>query len=471
MKIPDFKYSLFLWCGTLLLLVIAGCKEKQAVVKMPERIVPSASAAPEWVSARPHNSAYYIGIGTASKVVQPLDYQVVAKKNALNDLSSEISVRVQGQTFLNSIEYNKDFSEEFSSAISTYTDEKIQDYEVVGIWEDSKEYWIYYRLNKAEFKRGKAAQKDKVLSAAFDYYQRGKVAENEGNIPSAFNMQMHGLFALKEYWNDVNEYPTEDGSTIYLDNEIYSSLRRMGSGLKISTPINNIQLDASNNFQVNVPVTILYNEKPVKGASVSYSYPRQEYSRPSVGVTDDKGVVMVNINNINTSEKNTQLSLLIHTESLIADDLDKALQATLIKGISKEKIQIPITFVAPSFYVQSEELFLNEVATTKILTPATSNELVKNGMKVTSSPKDADYIIYIKANTTRGGESQGFSVALLDMQITVRHSVNRQTVYEETFTSVKGLQLNYSAASVEAYKKGKAKIEKEVVGDILKNIL
>jgi len=64
---------------------------------------------------------------------------------------------VQGQTFLNSLEVNDSFSEEFISNVSTSTDEKIQDYEVAGSWEDKNEYWIYYRLDKARYQAAKQA--------------------------------------------------------------------------------------------------------------------------------------------------------------------------------------------------------------------------------------------------------------------------------------------------------------------------
>jgi hypothetical protein len=86
----------------LIIALMAACKGKkdtaaagqQATIEIPP---------PEWVGNRPHSSMHYIGVGSCSKLSRPFDYQTIAKKNALNDLASEISVRVQGQTFLNSL--------------------------------------------------------------------------------------------------------------------------------------------------------------------------------------------------------------------------------------------------------------------------------------------------------------------------------------------------------------------------------
>lgn len=452
----------------LALIVLVSCKSKKNASK-EEKVVVVAEA-PEWVNARPHNSAYYIGIGSSSKVAQPLDYQNTAKKNALNDLASEISVRVQGQTFLNSLEVNKSYTEEFMSTISTFTDEKIEDFEVAGIWENDKEYYTYYRLSKAQYQRQKTEKKNKALSAANDFYLKGKTAENEANIPVAFDMYMRGLFAMKEYWNEVNQYLSENG-TIHLDNEIFSSMQRIGTGLRIKSDLPKISLSAANGYQVNAAVTVEYNGKPAKGVSVSYSYVKAEFSKPRTAVTGNDGSTAINVSGVSTTEKNNQLSLAISLEPLIAADLDKSIQTGLIKGIATDKKQIPIELISPAFFIQGNELAFGQPTSGKTLASATSNELVKNGMRIATTAKDSNFIIQIKSNTSDGGTAQGFNVAHLEMQISVTSVLTQEVVYEESFSGIKGLQLNTTAAGTEAYKKGKEKIEKDVVKSILNNIL
>ena len=54
--------------------------------------MPAEAPRPTWVSARPVTGGYYVGIGLANK--NRPDAQEAAKKNALNDLASEISVTV-----------------------------------------------------------------------------------------------------------------------------------------------------------------------------------------------------------------------------------------------------------------------------------------------------------------------------------------------------------------------------------------
>ncbi len=447
----------------------SGCTAGKTIPK-GEKDVSAPAAAPEWVGARPHNGAYYIGIGTCSKITQPLDYQTIAKKNALNDLASEISVRVQGETFLNSLEVNKNFSEEFISTISTTTDEKIENFEVAGSWENEKEYWTYYRLSKAEYQRQKQEKKNKALNAAYDYYSKGATAESLANIPAAFDLYMHGLFAMKEFWNEVNDYTTAEGK-VYLDNEIYSSLQRITSGMIIKTAAPKVVLSAENKYNQDVPVEMVYDNHPVRGITLVYNYTRDNYMKPKSVITSDDGKVMVNVSDVSSTEKSNHLDLKINLEPLLASDLDKMIQLGLIKNMKPDSKQIPIELLTPSFFISSEEKSYGQPALGSMLASSLNAELAKKGMRVSNSAGENDYQVSITSNTTNGGSTQGFVVAYLEMTVKVKNNRSGEIVYQESLTSIKGLQLNAESASMEAYKKGKEKIEQQIVKSIIDAIM
>lgn len=470
--IPFMRKRFFMPAFSMVLITLmsfSGCSNSKNIQKGDKEITAPAEA-PEWVGQRPHSGSYYIGIGTCSKTSQPLDYQTIAKKNALNDLASEISVRVQGETFLNSLEVNKNFSEEFISTISTTTDEKIEDYEVAGIWENSKEYWVYYRLNKAAYQSAKQQKKNKALSAAHDYYVKGLAAESELNIPAAFDLYMHGLFSMKEYWDEVNEFRTDSG-TVYLDNELYSSLQRLGTGLSIRPGTTKVVLSAENKYNADIPVSVYYQGKGVKGITTTYQYVRNNYMKPKSSITDDAGKVMVNVSNVSTTEKANVVDLKIILDALLAADLDKSIQTGLIKNIRTESKQLPIEVVMPSFYISSEEKVYGQASSTRSLATTLNSELVKQGMRVITTNGERDYDVSIESNTTPGGSSQGFTVAFLELNVRVKNVKTGDVVYQESLTAIKGLQLNADAASIEAYKKGKEKMEQQITRSIIDAIM
>ncbi len=138
-----------------------------------------------------------------------------AKKNALNDLASEISVTVEGNSLLYTLDRKNQFDETFTSTIKTSTSEQIEGFELVDTWENGTEYWTYYRLSKAEHARIKAERKARSIASALDLHGRSKAALASGDLRSAFDQDLRALLAMKEYWgeNDVVDLDGTSGSS------------------------------------------------------------------------------------------------------------------------------------------------------------------------------------------------------------------------------------------------------------------
>lgn len=449
------------------LLIAWSCNNKNTVKTSSSGNV---NEKPVWVENRPVSSSYYTGIGSCSKLSQPLDYQAIAKKNAFNDLATEISVKVQGSTFLNTLEVNKNFSEEFISTISTSTNEQIEDYEMAGIWEDRNQYWVYYRLNKSDYQRKKLEKKNMILSQSNDYYRKGLEAEASSDIPAAVDFYLHGLFVLKPYWNEVNEY-TGDSGKMFLDNELYSSLQRTISGLAIRPSLEKLILSPENGYSVQFPAQVLYQGRKVRGIALSYSYQKINYMKPRRVNTDENGTVTIEVNGTDPVIKNNVLDIAILTEALIPADVDRNIALGLIKNARADRRQVPIELITPVFFIETEEKVYGQPGNGKILSSSLQGELLKRGMRISQKNVEANYGIYIHSDTNRGGTSQGFTVAFLQMTVTVKDLSNNAVVFEETPNQLKGIQLNEESASEDAYKKGKEKIEQQIVKGMLDAIL
>ncbi|MBL7934493.1 MAG: LPP20 family lipoprotein, partial [Bacteroidia bacterium] len=103
--------------------------------------------APGWVTKRPVNSSKFIGIGVADKT-SGNNYQGEAKKNALFDLSSEIKVDISSNSILYTVQNNNQFNENFNSLIKLSNTDNIEGYKLVDAYENEKQYWLYYELDK-----------------------------------------------------------------------------------------------------------------------------------------------------------------------------------------------------------------------------------------------------------------------------------------------------------------------------------
>ena len=459
-------YSLVALWFVFLFASCSGSKDTTSASQQSTIEVP----APEWVGNRPHSPSYYIGIGSCSKFAQPYDYQTIAKKNALNDLASEISVRVQGQTFLNSLEVNKSFSEEFISNVSTSTDAKIEDYEIAGSWENKNEFWVFYRLDKAKYQAWKMAKKSAALNLANDFYQKGLEAERNSNVTAAFDLYMRGIFALKDYWNESNEYMSVAGK-VYLDNEIFSSMQKMCGNLKLSTDKNKVKLSSDNNFTQDVFATLSLEGQAVKGLTVKYSYDKVQGMHRSEVITTEVGHAIVPVSEVNFSNSSNAVTIELDLTKLKVQDLDQKVQDGFIQSFKTDRKVLPIEAVLPSFFITSNELNYGASSSTRVLQSALSGALVAKGLRIAGKESEADFVASIESNTKEGGQANGFVVAFLELNLVVKNRKTGEVAFSETLSSVKGLQLNKDAAGIEAYKKGKEKVEQALTPKLLQSIL
>lgn len=453
----------------LIVALMAACKGKkdtatagqQATIEMPP---------PEWVGNRPHSSMHYIGVGSCSKLNRPYDYQTIAKKNALNDLASEISVRVQGQTFLNSLEVNKSFSEEFISNVSTSTDAKIDEYEIAGTWENKNEFWVFYRLDKAQYQAQKMAKKSAALNLSNDFYQKGIAAEQNANVAAAFDLYMRGIFALKDYWNESNEYMSASGK-VYLDNEIFSAMQRMCGSLQLKVDKSKVVLTSDNKFSQEVLATLLLGNQAVKGLTVKYSYEKNQGPHTGEVLTTEVGHAAVPVSEVNFSLLGNAVTIELDMSKLKVQDLDQKVQDGFIQSFKTEKKVLPIEAVLPSFYITSSELNYGSPSNGRVLQTALSGALVSKGLRIAGNAAEADFVATIESNTKEGGQANGFVVAFLEVNLVVKNRRSGDVAFSETLSSVKGLQLNKDAAGIEAYKKGKEKVEQQLTPKLLQSIL
>lgn len=440
----------------LLFSLVLACSPKD----VQETEVPK----PSWVDQRPIDNSYYIGIGSASKQLDPVNFAQSAKKNALDDLSSEISVTVKSSSFLNTMESNNYFREEFTSNIATYTEEKLEGFEIVGAWEDKSEYWIFYRLSKAQHSAIKEEKKRLAMNSAADFYTKGRAAEAEGNLSVAFDLMFRGLFELTAYWNEVNEF-TYEGQKVFLDNEIFSHIRQMINNIDLKITPASLEVNPDNSFKTEALVSVTLDGKPVPNALHNYKFDDGRFKKYKEFRTDPSGYASLPIRDVNPKNFKNELEVVLELEDLVPNDLDPLLINPLVATLQSPVSRAPISLRLPVIYITSTELNLDN-EDQLWLASAVSKKLSAEGYTFTNRIDQADYVVYISAETREGGTSQGFHVAYLNMSILVKNTKD-DIIYQSAINDIKGLQLNYRSAGIEAFKKGAKQIEK----DICKNIV
>ena len=106
---------------------------------------------PEWIHSHQSDANYFTGVGYAPIFKRDNSHIEKARKDALNELASEISVNIFSSNVLITLVKNDKIYDEFNSLINTRVRADIEGYELVDSYSDKKNYWVYYRLSKRKY--------------------------------------------------------------------------------------------------------------------------------------------------------------------------------------------------------------------------------------------------------------------------------------------------------------------------------
>jgi hypothetical protein len=455
------------WILILTLLMGVSCIGPKGSTTTPAKNTPP----PDWVMQHPISSSHYIGIAVSNKKNNPIDYASVATKNALNNMASTVSVRITGQSFLNTMETNKIFSEDFSSSINTTTDIVFDDYETAGVYESENEYWVYLRISKMAYQEQQTRKKNEVLQAAYALYERSVEPQKRNQINTSIDLLLHALFTLKPYWNEQNNFTTPSGENLLLDQQIYSDIQKVIQEIESTCDESAIMLTAQNHYHQTLPLKVFASAgSPAVGAPFTYHFPTDKYTRPKKVITNGQGIVMVDVINVPFDSQLPKLEFTFDSEALIPTDLDQKICKNLLKGAEINPLVIPIHIIKPTFFIESVERSFGESTNQSILQSTVQGFLAQKGFAVTTKNK-ADYWITVEADTKNGGLSSEFVSALLDLKLVLTDNQEQIVRYQNNTNTLKGVQLSLPAAGAEAYKKGKLKLEDEWLKQMLQSIL
>jgi hypothetical protein len=433
---------------------------------------PAEVARPSWVNARPVDDFNYIGIGLSPKS-RP-DYQEAAKKNALNDLASEISVKVEGNSLLYTLDRKYQFDEQFTSTINTKTSEQLEGFELVDSWENGTEYWTYYRLSKAEHARIKAEKKRQALAQATDFFARSRTSLTAGDLKSAIDQDLRALLAIKEYWGE-SDMVEINGSQVALANEIYNDLQRLTSGVRISILPERCALGYGDHYRRELMITAEYESgggsHTLVQTPLTIEYPGNSGKVTESRGTDAEGRVRTTVQHVQLGALSPEVLVKLDLNALVSPDLDPTFVKPLVGSLTIPERRAPIDLTMPRVFMQASEANMGHAVGEAGVATALRAEMTRNGFRFVDRESDADMVMKLTAATREGGDSNGFYTAFLDVSLSVRDRITGDVIHEGGRQGLKGVQLNYEKAGLDAYKKAVQEMKKDVAPALLAALL
>lgn len=251
---------------------------------------------PEWVSSRPNNSFYYWGIGVCE--LSDGNFKEVAKRLALEEITQQISVNVESNSFMSMAETDFVAHEDYQKQIQSSSQAYLEDLQIFDTYQDKKKYYVCYRLNKDEYKAKTKAKSQEVAKSAYEYLLQARGAEAEGNLTSAIGYYQKGLENI-EPWLFLDLSYLEENVPVAL----YSGYMSIFDGLSLELTPQSATVQNLKATNIEVVANLRKNNFPVRNAPLKAQF------------VNGKGNITPSVKTNNTGEGRFYLTQLTSKEA------------------------------------------------------------------------------------------------------------------------------------------------------------
>ena len=453
-----------------ILIILVGCTPA-ITQKQKKRGKVDPNSKPAWMSAKPPQDMYYIGIGHSNKAYG-VDHLQVAKNSALKDLVSEIKVNISATSALTTLEANKELQEKYEQIIQTSVADEIEEFEQVGMWEDPVDYWVYYRLSKARYKEIKDKQKRDAVSLALDFFTKAKMAERNTETVVALGFYYQGFRAIEKYLADPIRLEFE-GKEILLTNEIISSMQLLLDKMKITATPSEITVNrrvAQSAISVVAKLEEKSTGKPIADMPLKATFLKGSGDVFPDYKTDASGQVKILLTKISSRDLEQTVGVGVNLLTFAGTNPSE-IYSLVSSKISTPRAAVLMKVQRPLVYLTSSEKSLGILKSSSQVSNKIRNYLANNGFEFTDSKERADFLMDVNADSEKGTASGSIYITYVTAVIRVATASNNKEIYATTLDRIKGYSLDYERSSQEAYNKSLETLEKEKLPELLNAIL
>jgi hypothetical protein len=438
---------------------LINCKTKKTVIVKPN-----------WVTNRPNDGNYYIGIGVTSKTGLINQYQQTAKNNALKDLVSEISVNVSNSSFLHKLSVNDALKETYDSRTLVTANEFVEGYELISSFEDENNYWIYYQLSKQKYQELKDQRIKKALDNALVKYDNALNAKAKFQFSNTLILLIKAVEDVKPYLSEtlITSYKNKE---IYFGNALFSEILYCINELKITSSTKDITVKKGQSLNNNLLTFLITDSKGNKIENIpviaefSSGFMVNEKARSLTN-----GEVQFVVPKIKTRKNIDYFIAKINFNEIIQEATNDFWVKKLLKNINSNSFIKQVTIENPIFFIISNEKKFDLVTTSSLLKEATIITLLGNGIECVNSNKKADFTLEINSNSQQMGLVNNANKVTFTTSIIVKNTLQK-IVYQRNINNLISLEPNPEAANSEVYNLGIDFLKKRIIPDILEQLL
>jgi len=455
----------------LALVILVSCSPASTQTKSKKKGKKDENPQPTWLSVKPDEGLYYIGIGHATKDGTN-NYIQEAKKSALEDLISDIKVNVSSTSVLNQLDNGKEFQEKYQQMIQTTAADDIEEFEQVDVWQDGRNYWVYYRLSKQRYKEIKDQQKRNAVTLGLDFFTKARQAEKDNDPVTALGFYYQGFRAVEKYLAEPLQIQFQ-GQDILLTNEIISSIQLLLDKMQLTVSPSQIivnRIVAQSGQTVTAKVVAKADQKPISGLPLVATFEKGAGDVFPDYKTDDTGMVKILLTKISSRDLEQTVAVKVNLLKFAGDN------PSPIYSLVSQKIVVPKGLVVmnvqrPLVYLTSIEKNLGADKANQQVANKIKNYLATAGFEFTSDRKKAELALDVNSNSEKGAVSGSIFITYATSVIRVSSVKDEKEIYATTLDRVKGFSLDYERSSQDAYNKLLESLDSQTLPEMLNAIL
>ncbi len=442
---------------TFVIVLLSSCKSKQLATNQAA-VVAESKPAPSWVSSRPNNGFKYVGIGFVDKS-KSQNYQIEAKKNALYDLSSEIKVDISSNSVLYTVQNNNNFNESFNSMIKLTNSDNIEGYQLVDSYENDKQYWVYYSLDKEEYAKQKAVKKQQIITKASNLIALSFTDEQNKDFSASLKKRIQAFGVLTPYLSEEINFDAGTTNGIKTVFDLTNLVQQQLQSITVIQP--KFMANLKPYQQVYTPLTFTLQ---IKNSNALSSFPlvvSSEEDKVKVldkAITTNNGELQVKVNYVEPMNQMVGFALSPDISSLMGgDSVGRAGIAVLKQFINTPSLRVYANVSAINIFVNSIET--NFGKPTGLNSIATFIQQKFNGqeVRIVSKPEDADFIIDAVTDTKEDVSSDvleknyNIKLAALVISLELKSKQSTEVLYKNIVSDVFGYANSLEKAGINAY--------------------
>ncbi len=455
------------WFYILTVVFFAACNSSKNVTTAPTA---PEKPAPIWVSSRPNSGFKFVGIGFAEKKAGS-NYQLEAKKNALFDLVSEIKVDINSNSLLYTVQNNNTFNENFTSLIQLSNTDNIEGYQMIDSYENEKQYWVYYQLDKAEYAQQKEKKKLQTINAASALILSAFSDEKANDFTSALRKRIQAFGTLSPYLNDEVVFDPKLTGGVANVFELTALIQKQLQAIQILTTVQTPTVKA---FQASYSPINYYltfdGKQKLYGFPFALSSEDDKMVINDMARTDANGILSVKLNKAEAVNQLFSFDLNPDIRQLMGNDsIGMAGIKILNRFIQTPSLKVQVYVSAITLYLNTSENNLGKPTGGNNIERFIREKFASPEFQFVANPQDADYLIDCRADVVEDLSSnalkRNFELTLAELRINLNlKNKNGDPLYTNAVNEIYGYGGTLESAGLNAYSspKFKAKLSEAV---------